>query len=141
MKFVRTCSSRFSRVAAAAKAPASACPSVTASWPTITEPSRRPAPGPVADRNSELLSPPSRSRSRAIPSKPLKKLKLLFGDDERSLQEWMSIELPRIGHDVKVFPDGASAIADLERNSYDCLLVDLDMPGLSGLQVIAKAKE
>jgi two-component system NtrC family response regulator len=29
----------------------------------------------------------------------------------------------------------------LERNSYDCLIVDLDMPGMSGIEVIAKAKE
>jgi len=68
-------------------------------------------------------------------------LKLLFADDERSLQELMKIELPRMGHDVTVCPDGLTAVAALERNSYDCILVDLDMPGLTGIEVIAKAKE
>jgi DNA-binding NtrC family response regulator len=53
----------------------------------------------------------------------------------------MSIELPRIGHEVTVCPDGSTAVAALERNSYDCLLVDLDMPGKSGIQVISRAKE
>ena len=53
----------------------------------------------------------------------------------------MSIELPRMGHEVTVCPDGLTAVAALERNTYDCILVDLDMPGLSGIQVIAKAKE
>ena len=53
----------------------------------------------------------------------------------------MSIELPRMGHDVTVCPDGNTAVAALDRNTYDCILVDLDMPGLSGLDVIAKAKE
>lgn len=53
----------------------------------------------------------------------------------------MSIELTRIGHEVKVCADGAEAIAALERDSFDCLLVDLDMPRLGGMQVIAKAKE
>ncbi len=52
----------------------------------------------------------------------------------------MSLELPRMGHEVTVCPDGLTAAAALERNSYDCILVDLDMPGLSGIEVIAKAK-
>ena len=53
----------------------------------------------------------------------------------------MSLELPRMGHEVTVCPDGLTAVAALERNTYDCMLVDLDMPGLSGIEVIAKAKE
>ena len=53
----------------------------------------------------------------------------------------MRIELPRMGHEVTVCPDGLTAAAALELNSYDCILVDLDMPGLNGIEVIAKAKE
>ncbi len=68
-------------------------------------------------------------------------LKILFADDERTLQELMSMELPRMGHEVTVCPDGLTAVAALERNTYDCVLVDLDMPGLSGIEVIAKVKE
>lgn len=68
-------------------------------------------------------------------------LKVLFADDEQALQELMSLELPRMGHEVTVCPDGHTAIAAIERNSYDCLLVDLDMPGLNGIQVIQRAKE
>jgi two-component system NtrC family response regulator len=68
-------------------------------------------------------------------------LKLLFADDEKSLQTLMSVELPRMGHEVTVCPDGLTAAAALERNTYDCILVDLDMPGLNGIDVIAKAKE
>ena len=72
---------------------------------------------------------------------PLDGLKILFADDERSLQELMSIELPRMGHQVTVCPDGLTAVAALERNTYDCLLVDLDMPGMNGIQVLTRAKE
>lgn len=53
----------------------------------------------------------------------------------------MRIELARLGHEVTVCPDGLTAVAALERNVFDCLIVDLDMPGLSGIEVIAKAKE
>jgi two-component system NtrC family response regulator len=69
------------------------------------------------------------------------KLKLLFADDERSLQELMRLELPRMGHEVTVCPDGSTALAALDRNVYDCLLVDLDMPGANGLEVVARARE
>lgn len=53
----------------------------------------------------------------------------------------MRIELPRMGHEVTVCGDGCSALAALERDTYDCLLVDLDMPGADGISVIARAKE
>lgn len=66
-------------------------------------------------------------------------LKILFADDEESLQELMSLEIPRMGHEVTVCPDGLTAEAALQRNTYDCLLVDLDMPGLSGIAVIERA--
>jgi DNA-binding NtrC family response regulator len=83
----------------------------------------------------ELKTDTGKSESR--PSR----LKILFADDELALQELMSIELPRMGHEVTVCPDGPTAVAALELNSYDCILVDLDMPGMSGIQVIGKCKE
>src|SRR6476659_7991781 len=70
-----------------------------------------------------------------------KGLSILFADDERSLQELMKLEIPRMGHRVTVCPDGVTAAAALEKDTFDCLLVDLDMPGLNGIDVIAKAKE
>ena len=74
-------------------------------------------------------------------NEPLKQLKILFADDESTLQELMSMELPRMGHEVTVCPDGLTAVAALEKNGYDCVLVDLDMPGMNGIDVIARAKE
>ena len=53
----------------------------------------------------------------------------------------MRRELERFGHRVTVCPDGLTAIAALKKSSFDCLLVDLDMPGVGGIDVIAKAKE
>ena len=75
------------------------------------------------------------------PAQPHQRLKLLFADDEKSLQELMRLELPRMGHEVTVCPDGTTALAALERNAYDCILVDLDMPGAGGIEVIARAKQ
>jgi len=84
---------------------------------------------------------PSKDKAKQSQRPAGSALKLLFADDEVSLQELMRLELPRMGHEVTVCPDGLTAVAALEKNTYDCLLVDLDMPGLNGIEVIARAKE
>src|SRR5438874_2069137 len=83
----------------------------------------------------------TKSNHNTVGSNDAKGLAILFADDERSLQELMKLEIPRMGHRVTVCPDGLTAAAALEKDTFDCLLVDLDMPGLSGIDVIAKAKE
>lgn len=75
------------------------------------------------------------------PDKNQKKcLKVLFADDETNLQELIAAEVPRMGHRVTVCPDGVTAVAALEKDTFDCVIVDLDMPGLNGIQVIEKTK-
>ena len=73
--------------------------------------------------------------------RPHNRLKLLFADDEAALQELMSLEIPRMGHEVTVCPDGGTAVAALQRNTYDCIIVDLDMPGMNGLEVIQHCQD
>jgi DNA-binding NtrC family response regulator len=77
--------------------------------------------------------------SRAKPPEPAN-MHILFADDEVNLQELMRSELPRMGYAVTVCPDGLTAVAALEKESFDCLIVDLQMPGLGGIEVIEKAK-
>jgi DNA-binding NtrC family response regulator len=72
---------------------------------------------------------------------PRESLRILFADDEPSLQEVMRSELPRKGHSVTVCPDGSVALAALERDEYDFVLVDLDMPKVGGIEVIKRAKQ
>ena len=42
-------------------------------------------------------------------------MRILFADDEASLQELMRIELPRLGHEATVCPDGRTALAARRR--------------------------
>ncbi len=72
---------------------------------------------------------------------PAKPMRILFADDETSIQELMRIELPRLGHEATVCPDGRTALAALDRTAYDCVIVDLDMPGVGGLDVVARVRE
>jgi len=67
-------------------------------------------------------------------------MKILFADDEVHLQELIAAELPRMGHTVTVCPDGLTAVAAIEKEGFDCIIVDLDMPGLNGIDVIERTK-
>jgi DNA-binding NtrC family response regulator len=68
-------------------------------------------------------------------------LRILFADDEAHLRDLMQMELPRLGHEVTVCPDGASALRALERGLYDAALLDLRMPGLTGIEVLGQIRQ
>ena len=68
-------------------------------------------------------------------------LRILFADDEAHLRDLMQMELPRMGHEVTVCPDGTAALKALERGLYDAALLDLKMPGLSGIDVLAQIRQ
>jgi DNA-binding NtrC family response regulator len=65
------------------------------------------------------------------------KLRVLFVDDEAPIRDVMRNELPRMGHDATICEDGQSAIAAVEKNTFDAAIVDLRMPGISGWDVVA----
>jgi DNA-binding NtrC family response regulator len=68
-------------------------------------------------------------------------LRILFADDEAHLRDLMQMELPRMGHEVTVCPDGAAALRALEKGSYDAALLDLKMPGLTGIEVLGRIRQ
>ncbi len=70
-----------------------------------------------------------------------KSLRVLFVDDERALQELMRTELPRLGHEVTVCPDGRAALKVLEKGRFDAAILDLRMPGMTGLEVLEHLKK
>ncbi len=70
-----------------------------------------------------------------------KGLRVLFADDERSLQEFMRSELPRLGHEVTVCPDGKAALKALEKGTFDAAILDIRMPGLTGVEVLEQLND
>src|SRR5436309_12103931 len=69
-----------------------------------------------------------------------KSLRVLFVDDEKPLQEFMRSELPRLGHEVTVCPDGKAALKVLEKGKFDAAILDLRMPGMTGIEVLEHLK-
>jgi DNA-binding NtrC family response regulator len=70
-----------------------------------------------------------------------KGLRILFADDEPSLREFMRTELPGLGHDVTICPDGAAAIKTLEKGPFDLALLDIKMPNKTGIEVLEQIKK
>ncbi len=77
----------------------------------------------------------------ASPKPVSKSLRIIFVDDEKSLQEFMRTELPRLGHEVTVCPDGKTAMKALEKATFDAAILDLRMPGMSGIEVLEHLKK
>jgi DNA-binding NtrC family response regulator len=70
-----------------------------------------------------------------------KALRILFVDDEKSLQEFMRIELHDLGHQITVCADGKTALKEVEKTKFDAAILDLRMPIMSGIELLEKLKE
>jgi len=69
------------------------------------------------------------------------KIKILVVDDELSMREFLSILLEREGYDVTVAGSAAEALRMMESALFDLVLSDVNMPGLSGIELLARIKE
>lgn len=67
--------------------------------------------------------------------------RVLIVDDEKNIRLTLSTLLERAGYEVTIAEGGADAIKLLSREHFDLLLVDLKMPEVDGLQVVAAARE
>ncbi len=68
-------------------------------------------------------------------------MKILLLEDELMLQTSINEYLDDMGYVVTTFSDGLLAFEELNTNDYDLLLLDINVPTLSGLDVAEKLKE
>lgn len=67
-------------------------------------------------------------------------LKLLLIEDDASMQTALQRALARRGMDVVACTDGRLAVAQWVASQPDVVVLDLSLPGLDGLQVLAQAR-
>ena len=70
-----------------------------------------------------------------------KQTNILVIDDEQAMRDSCRQTLSRNGNRVEVAEDGPTALAMLEKESFDLVILDLKMPGLNGMEVLKKIKE
>ena len=63
--------------------------------------------------------------------------RLLVADDDAVARDLLGEVLTREGYEVRAAANGAEALAVCETDAIDLALVDLRMPGLDGLAVLA----
>lgn len=68
-------------------------------------------------------------------------MKILLVDDETAILEALEILFRSEGWDVAVADSGPTALAALEDEKPDIVLTDIRMPGATGLEVLAAARE
>jgi len=67
--------------------------------------------------------------------------RILVVDDEAVIRFTLDTILRRVGYTVTTAADGEQALACLVQRPFDLLLLDLDLPGISGLNVAQHAQE
>lgn len=65
---------------------------------------------------------------------------ILVVDDEEIVRDSLASWLEEDGYHVDTAPDGPAALTKLAQHAYTVLLVDLKMPGMDGLEVLAHAR-
>jgi len=66
--------------------------------------------------------------------------RILIVDDDRALRHVLAALLTDAGHVVEQAGDGPDAIARLDEGGFDIVLLDINLPSVSGLDILAHAR-
>ena len=66
---------------------------------------------------------------------------ILIVEDDHSLLSALTFALETEGFDVRPYHDGDSLLAETRRTEVDCLVIDLKLPGMDGLSLLATLRE
>jgi len=68
------------------------------------------------------------------------KPQILVVDDEPSVRETLAMLLVSVGYDVAMAENGAGAVSQLNRTVPDLIVTDLNMPQMSGIELISHVR-
>ncbi|GAB4336792.1 MAG: hypothetical protein Kow0037_18480 [Calditrichia bacterium] len=100
------------------------------------------APGEIFETEKEAPAPAEKpaTSGRQVDVKPDRPAKILVVDDSLSIRKFLSGLLTENGYDVDMAKNGYHALEKLNRESYDLLVTDLEMPQLSGYELIEQVR-
>ena len=68
------------------------------------------------------------------------KIRIIVADDDKDIRDLVVFKLTQAGYDVVGVADGVSALAAIEANPPRLAILDVMMPGLSGMDVLRKVR-
>lgn len=71
----------------------------------------------------------------------VEKLRIMVVDDEKIVRESLYHWFRKAGHVVDMAASGFEALDKLDKTPFDVLFVDIKMPGMNGLELLAKTRE
>ncbi|MFC2003375.1 response regulator [Chloroflexota bacterium] len=77
----------------------------------------------------KLTEPTSREPER------VSKARILLVDDEPMVQQFLTEILSEEGHEVEIVDNGNDALEKFESDNYDLILLDIKLPGMSGIEL------
>ena len=89
----------------------------------------------VAELDRDCGEGSRKPTERSIPK--ASKYQILVVDDDPTVRETTSMLLMAGGYDVVVAEDGFAALAQLKKTPPDIMISDLDMPGMSGFELLS----
>lgn len=69
------------------------------------------------------------------------KSRILVVDDEESIREFLEIMLRKEGYEITCAEDGQKAIDILKKKSFDMVISDLQMPNVTGIELLKHVKD
>jgi len=100
-----------------------------------------PATAPPLDIVSDVLRTIAPISAIDAPAPLAQPSRILVVDDNAANRDLLSRRLERDGHHATTAVDGAAALALACSDSFDLVLLDLMMPGLSGFEVLCRLKK
>src|ERR1700757_1919695 len=67
--------------------------------------------------------------------------KILAVDDSASIRQMVSFTLRNAGYEVTDAVDGKDGLGKAEKNKFDMIITDLNMPNLDGIGLITAARK
>ncbi|MFW6600034.1 response regulator transcription factor [Propionibacteriaceae bacterium Y2011] len=66
--------------------------------------------------------------------------KVLVADDDDDIRQLVSFKLTQAGYEVTEVPDGSAAVDSLAADTFGLAVLDVMMPGMSGLDVLRRIR-
>jgi CheY-like chemotaxis protein len=89
---------------------------------------------PLALSNHVNTAQPLSPTQKISETNGTKPLRILAVDDNSDSRSLLSLLLKKMGHNVTVAQDGPDALSQLNQDSYDLVLMDIQMPGMDGYE-------